>query len=109
MLDHDDCVVECSDRVRTTGTCETCLRIVVVTDTCGVYVTVRVDLSAADESNDTIIVVDPVVCLETDETDVRPLATAVSHETKVTYGTRNLDRVTVHKTGLYDKVTFRCE
>ena len=102
MLNHDDCVVEGSDSVCSAGTCETSLWIVIVTDAGGVHVSVRIDLSTADEGDDTIAVMQPVVCLKSDETDIWPLASAVCHETEVAYGTRNLDRGAVHKTGLND-------
>jgi hypothetical protein len=56
MLNHDNCVVEGSDCVSAAGSCKTCLRSMVIADTCGVYVSVRIDLSAADEGYDTIVV-----------------------------------------------------
>ena len=95
VLHHDDCVTECSDTVSSAGTCETCCRLNIVAfteDTRRVYVTIRVDLSAADESDHTVSVMKPFIRLEAYETNVRPLYCTVSHETVITYGTRYLYR-----------------
>ena len=74
----------------------------VIADTGGVYISVGVDLSAADEGNDSLVVMQPVIGLKADEADVRPLAAAVRHEAQVAYGTRNLDGGAVHEAALND-------
>ena len=109
MLDHDDRVCKGRDSVGSAGTGETGLGIVVIADAGGVYISVGVNLSAADEGDQSLVVMKPLVCLETDETDIGPLNAAVSHETKVTYGTGYLDGGAVHQAALNDQVALGCE
>ena len=107
MLNHDNGICEGCDSVGTAGTGESGLGMMIITDTGRVYVSVRIDLSAADERDQSLIIMKPLIGLEADEADIGPLNTAVSHETKVTYGTGNLDGGAVHQTALNDQVAFR--
>ena len=105
MLHHDHSITEGSDSVCTAGACETGLGLHIVTlseDTCGVYVSVGVDLCAADKGDQTILVMEPLIGLKANETDVGPLNGTMGHETVIANRTRNLYRRTVHKSALYD-------
>ncbi len=107
VLHHDDGVAVGGNAVGAAGTGETGggLQVVALAeDAGGVHVAVRVDLSAADEGNETILVVQPLVGLEADEADVGPLHGAVRHEAVITDGTGDLNGVAVHQAGLNDGV-----
>ena len=105
VLHHDDGVAVGGDAVGAAGTGETGHGLDVVAlavDAGGVDVAVGVDLGAADEGDQTVLVVQPLIGLEADEADVGPLHGAVSHEAVVTDGTGNLDGVAVHQAALND-------
>ena len=107
VLHHDDGVAVGGNAVGAAGTGETGggLQVVALAENAGgVHVAVRVDLRAADEGDETILVVQPLVGLEADEADVGPLHGAVRHEAVVADGAGDLNGVAVHQTRLDDGV-----
>ena len=105
VLHHDDGVAVGSDAVGAAGTGETGLGLDIVAlavDAGGVHVAVGIDLGAADEGNQTVGIVEPLVGLKADETDVGPLHGAVSHEAVVAHGAGHLNRIAVHQAALHD-------
>lgn len=107
MLHHDDRIGIGCNAVCAARTSETGLRMMIVTNRGGVYVTIGVDLRTADESDETVFLMEVFVDFKTDETNVRPNGTAVSHESQVTNGTRYFNRGAVHEATFYDDVAVR--
>ena len=103
MLHHDDRVDEGGDAVRAARTGEPGDRVVIVADAGRVDVAVSVDLCAADERDHTGGVMQPLVGLEADVPDIRPLHRTVRHQADVADTAGNLDRSAVHKAALDDQ------
>ena len=107
MLHHDDGVAVSGDTVGAAGTGEAGLGLDIIAlavDAGGVHVAVGIDLGAADEGDQAVLVVQPLICLETDEADVGPLHSTVGHKAVVTHGTGNLHGGAVHQAALHDGV-----
>ena len=105
MLHHDDGVAVGGDAVGAAGAGEAGhgLHIVALAvDAGGVHVAVGVDLGAADEGNEAVLVVEPLVGLKADEADVGPLHGAVGHKAVVAHGAGDLHGGAVHQAALHD-------
>ena len=88
VLHHDDGVAVGGDAVGAAGAGEPGLGLDIVAlavDAGGVHVAVGIDLGAADEGDQPVRVVQPLVGLKADEADVGPLHGAVSHEAVVAH------------------------
>ena len=107
VLHHDDGIAEGGDAVGAAGAGEPGLGLDIVAlaiDAGGVHVAVRIDLGAADEGDEPVSVVQPLVGLKADEADVGPLNGAVSHEAVIAHRTGDLHRGAVHQAALHDGV-----
>ena len=107
MLHHDDGVAVSSDAVSAAGAGKAGhgLHIVALAVDAGrVHVAVGVDLGAADEGDEPVLVVEPLVGLKADEADVGPLHGAVGHKAVVAHRAGHLHRGAVHQAALHDGV-----